>query len=186
MSRSGRQCCCCDWCLGDLDFADIVALFTFYGWTNGAGSGIACGAGHPCSGEDGTTYASDEWHTVNPASPATLPPCDFAHTPDSGPICYYRRTFAYCTATAVTSDIDMRFYHYRSGGNMRGAVFVTVTENTGSYATAMADFLISTGSAKVDCLAFALEDEPLTICDSSGTMQTCNLPTTLDLAMAEA
>lgn len=173
----GLNCCCgnCDWCSDYDTFGAIKAVFELHGWTSLAGDTFGL-----CTGYDTLTIATTETVTVDVA--ASLPPCDLDEEVTVTPYCYYRRRGAYPSHDAV---IEVRFYVYQAGADLRGAVFVTLDETSPvAIVTAKADFLIAASATTTECATFSLTDEPLTICSTTGTLAICGMPTTFDLEMA--
>lgn len=186
----GLNCCCgnCDWCTDYDAFGAIKAVFEFYGWTSLSADLYAC-----CPTWEGFTIETTQHFQVDPAVAATDPPCDLDETVTAEPYCYYRRRGAFCSGNdglfAVDSVLEIRFYVYQAGADLRGAVFVTVEEiGIGSAhsaaQTAKADFVIAAGASSTECGSFALTGEALTVCSTTGTPILCGLPTTFDLEMA--
>lgn len=191
MLALGFDCCCdgvCLWC-DPLSFASRKALITPYGITPGTGIIGLC-----CDNFDSFTYATDLNGQIDAGDPTTSPWCPFDNAATVTPTCYYRLgPFATCgTFTGFSCFMEIRFYVYQAGADLRGAVYFQVWElnipvNTIYHeANAMADFLISAGATSTDCMAFTLTAQALTVCSTVGTLEGCSLPTTFDLAMAAA
>lgn len=184
-----RRCCGdCVWCSDYGTFDAIKAVFEFYGWTS-----LSADVFSLCPTWDGLTIETTNAVTVDPAIPVTEPPCALDETVTVEPYCYYRRRGAFLSGNdglfAVDGVLEIRFYVYQAGADLRGAVFVTVEEEgvgSGHSAsqTAKADFVIAAGASSTECGSFALTGEALTVCSTTGTPILCGLPTTFDLEMA--